>query len=76
MSLKTVKVFGVVFHGCGSLREIINWFIYSQWYWTIRHSEYYKKMIKGNFVYKNPMISWIFLCIYSLYKNHRLPQVD
>jgi hypothetical protein len=76
MSLKKVKVFGVIFHGCGTIREIVYWFLHKQWYWQIRHSEYHKKMIKGNFVYNYPMISWFFFCIYSVYKNHRLPQVD
>jgi hypothetical protein len=72
---ETKIVFGYHFHGYTN-REIIHCFLRSNWYWKIKHSEYHKKMVKGNFVYKFPLIAWFVFCIHSLIKNHRPPLQD
>jgi hypothetical protein len=73
--MQTKIVFGHEFHGYNT-REIIHCFFRSNWYWKIKHSEYYKKMVKGNFVYKFPLIAWFVFCVHSLIKNHRRPLMD
>jgi hypothetical protein len=72
---ETKIVFGSNFHGYTN-REIIHWFLWSNWYWKIKHSEYYLNVKKENFVYKYPLISWFAFCIHSLIKKHRLPLQD